>query len=223
MKDNIRKFLRYLLGGNIGEILVMLLASLMGMPLPLLPIQILWVNLITDGLPAIALGLEPAEPFIMQRKPRSKNENIFAQGLGQLVFKRGIYISVITLLTFSCGLMYCRCAGIDGLWIPRTMALSTLVFAQLFYVFECRSEKYSPFEIGFWANPYLLTAVIISSLMQLMVIHWEPLQSVFKTAPLEGWQWLIIIILTGSRLAIKYIAFLFHKLRMWSLRYETEC
>ena len=221
--DNIRKFLRYLLGGNIGEILVMLLASLMGTPLPLLPIQILWVNLITDGLPAIALGLEPAEPFIMQRKPRSKNENIFAQGLGQLVFKRGIYISVITLLAFSCGLMYCRWAGIDGLWIPRTMALSTLVFAQLFYVFECRSEKYSPFEIGFWANPYLLTAVIISSLMQLMVIHWEPLQSVFKTAPLEGWQWLIIIILTGSRLALKYIAFLFRKLRMWSLRYETEC
>lgn len=220
--DNIRKFLRYLLGGNIGEILVMLLASLMGMPLPLLPIQILWVNLITDGLPAIALGLEPAEPFIMQRKPRKKNENIFAHGLGQLVLKRGIYISVITLLAFGIGIIYCRYSGTDGLWLPRTMALSTLVFAQLFYVFECRSEKYSPFEIGFFSNPYLLIAVIISSFMQLMVIHWPPLQSVFKTTPLEGWHWLIIIALTGSRMAVKYIAFLFKKLHLWSLRYQTE-
>lgn len=220
--DNIRKFLRYLLGCNIGEILVMLLASLMGMPLPLLPIQILWVNLITDGLPAIALGLEPAEPFIMQRKPRGKNEGIFAGGLGGIVFKRGIFIGAITLLAFSLGILFCRYSGSYDLSIPRTMALSTLVFAQLFYVFECRSEKYSPFELGFFANQYLIIAVLISSFMQVMAIYWPPLQNIFKTAPLQGWQWLIIISFAGSRLIGKYILYLIQNFRHLTLQYHTE-
>ncbi len=220
--DNIRKFLRYLLGCNIGEILVMLLASLMGMPLPLLPIQILWVNLITDGLPAIALGLEPAEPFIMQRKPRGKNEGIFAGGLGGIVFKRGVFIGAITLLAFGLGILYCRYSGSYDLSIARTMALSTLVFAQLFYVFECRSEKYSPFELGFFANQYLIIAVLISSFMQVIAIYWPPLQNIFRTTPLQGWQWLIIIAFAGSRLIGKYILYLIQKFRHLTLQYQME-
>lgn len=220
--DNIRKFLRYLLGCNIGEILVMFLSSLIGMPLPLLPIQILWVNLITDGLPAMALGMEPAEPFIMQRKPREKNENIFAHGLGWIVMRRGFYIGIITLLAFGLGILYCRCLGSNNISIARTMALSTLVFAQLFYAFECRSEKYSPFELGFFTNKYLIIAVLISSLMQLAVIYWPPLQNVFQTAPLEEWQWLIIIAFAGGRFIGKYIMYIVQSLRYLMHRQQIE-
>ncbi|NLJ72379.1 MAG: cation-translocating P-type ATPase [Syntrophomonadaceae bacterium] len=201
--DNIRKFIRYLLGCNIGEVLVMFLASLFAMPLPLLPIQILWVNLITDGLPAMALGLEPPEPNIMQNKPRPKNEGIFARRLGLIIMGRGIYIGVITLLVFTIGLIYCQYMGIDDLSLPRTMALTSLVFCQLFYVFECRSEKYSPFELGFFSNKFLLLAVLISVIMQLVVIYIPFFQNVFKTVPLETWQWLVIILFTGGKFIFK--------------------
>jgi magnesium-transporting ATPase (P-type) len=146
--DNIRKFIRYLLGCNIGEVLVMFLSSLMGLPLPMLPIQLLWVNLVTDGLPAMALGIEPPEPGIMNRKPRPKNESIFAHGLGWIIFSRGTYIAAITIAAFLVGFLWSRINGIDGLPLARSMAFTTLVFAQLFYVFECRSEKYSPFELS---------------------------------------------------------------------------
>lgn len=206
--DNIRKFLRYLLGCNIGEILVMFLASLLGMPLPLLPIQILWVNLVTDGLPALALGMEPAEPFIMQRRPRPKNESIFARRLGWIVFKRGIYIAVITLVVFVIGLLYSRYYNIGNLNMARTMALTTLVLAQLFYVFECRSETYSPFELGFFTNYYLIIAVLISLGMQLSAIYLPVLQNVFKTVALSGWQWLLIIALSGGKFFFKYLLFM---------------
>ena len=220
--DNIRKFLRYLLGCNIGEILVMLLASLMGMPLPLLPIQILWVNLVTDGLPAMALGLEPAEPFIMQRKPRPKNENIFARGLGFIVFGRGVYIGVITLMAFALGVLYCRFNGIDNLYLARTMALTTLVFAQLFYVFECRSEKYSPFELGFFTNRFLIVAVLVSIAMQLSVLYLPVMQDIFKTTPLDAWQWLIIIAFSGSKFILKYVLYTVKRLKQLSPHYQMQ-
>ena len=152
--DNIRKFIRYLLGCNIGEVLVMFMASLLAMPLPMLPIQILWVNLVTDGLPAIALGLEPPEPGIMNRKPRSVNEGVFSQGLGWIILSRGVFISIITLISFSIGVYINSINGIDDLSLARTMALTTLVIAQLFYVFECRSERFTPFELGFLRTPF---------------------------------------------------------------------
>ena len=152
--DNIRKFIRYLLGCNIGEVLVMFMASLLAMPLPMLPIQILWVNLVTDGLPAIALGLEPPEPGIMNRKPRSVNEGVFSQGLGWVILSRGVFISIITLISFSIGVYINSINGIDDLSLARTMALTTLVIAQLFYVFECRSERFTPFELGFLRTPF---------------------------------------------------------------------
>ncbi|NLB51580.1 MAG: calcium-translocating P-type ATPase, SERCA-type [Syntrophomonadaceae bacterium] len=218
--DNIRKFLRYLLGCNIGEILVMFLSSLMGMPLPLLPIQILWVNLVTDGLPAMALGLEPAEPYIMNRKPRPKNESIFARGMGWIVFGRGVYIGIITLFTFAVGALYCRYHGIDELNMARTMALTTLVFAQLFYVFECRSEKFTPFELGFFTNKYLLIAVLISIIMQMSALYLPALQSVFKTTPLAGWQWLLIIALSGSKFFLRYALYTAKSMKNVLLKYQ---
>ncbi|MGE5391671.1 MAG: cation-translocating P-type ATPase [Deltaproteobacteria bacterium] len=217
--DNIRKFIRYLLGCNIGEVLVMFLASLLGMPMPLLPIQLLWVNLITDGLPAMALGVEPPEPGIMQRAPRPKNEGIFERGLGWIIGARGIYIAVVTLAAFTVGLVCSRLNGSLSLDISRTMALTTLVFAQLFYVFECRSENHSPFELGFWGNPYLVGAVACSTVMQLGVLYLPGLQEVFHTTALMPWQWILILLLSGGRLLWKYILYTWQRLFVSSLKY----
>ncbi|MEA4924331.1 MAG: cation-translocating P-type ATPase [Syntrophomonadaceae bacterium] len=198
--DNIRKFIRYLLGCNIGEVLVMFLSSLMGLPLPMLPIQLLWVNLVTDGLPAMALGIEPPEPGIMKRKPRPKNESIFAHGLGWIIFSRGSYIAAITIASFLIGLLWSRGNGAESLDLARSMAFTTLVFAQLFYVFECRSEIYSPFELGFFSNKFLVGAVLCSVCMQLTVLYVPFMQTVFKTVALSWWAWVVIIILAGAKL-----------------------
>ncbi len=197
--NNIRKFIRYLLGCNIGEVLVMFLATIIGMPLPLLPIQLLWVNLMTDGLPAIALGLEPAEPGIMKKRPRLVNESIFSHGLHYKIIARGIYISIITLLAFSAGLIINKLEGSSAMELPYTIALTTLVFAQLFYVFECRSEEYSPFQLGFFANKFLVIAVITSVILQLLVLYNEKLNIVFHTVPLSGWHWILILSLTSTK------------------------
>jgi len=205
--DNIRKFIRYLLGCNIGEVLVMFVSSLMGLPLPLIPIQLLWVNLVTDGLPAMALGIEPPEPGIMNRGPRPKNESIFAHGLGWIIFSRGTYIAAITITAFLVGFVGARINGIDGLPLARTMAFTTLVFAQLFYVFECRSERYSPFELGFFTNKFLVGAVSCSVFMQLSVLYIPFMQGVFKTVPLCGWEWLVILFLSGAKLIWRFILY----------------
>ena len=211
--DNIRKFIRYLLGCNIGEVLVMFMASLLGFPLPLLPIQILWVNLVTDGLPAMALGLEPPEPGIMDRKPRKRDESIFSQRLGWIIASRGVYIAFITLLAFTLGLVYCRWHNLPEIDVARTMAFTTLVLAQLFYVFECRSERYSPFDLGIFSNPFLLYAVACSVFMHLAVLYLPALQQIFNTVGLEIWQWTVILILAGTKLLWKYMVFQIHHFR----------
>lgn len=217
--DNIRKFIRYLLGGNIGEVLVMFLTSLLGMPLPMLPIQILWVNLVTDGLPAMALGIEPPEPGIMDRPPRSKDESIFSRGLGWIILGRGTYIAAISVATFLVGLLWSRMQGGDDILLARTMAFTTLVFAQLFYVFECRSERFSPFELGFFKNKFLVLAVSISILMQAAVLYLPLLQGVFQTVPLQPWQWLIILLAAGAKIIWRFILYTWQRIFASNLRY----
>jgi len=206
--DNIRKFIRYLLGCNIGEVLVMFMASLMGLPLPLMPIQLLWVNLVTDGLPAMALGIEAPEPGIMKRKPRPKKEGVFAHGLGWIIFGRGVYIAAITIAAFLVGYTWARMNGVDALPLARSMAFTTLVLGQLFYVFECRSERLSPFELGFFSNKYLVGAVLISVCMQLSALYIPALQAIFRTVPLNGWQWLLIILLAGIKVLWRLIGYI---------------
>lgn len=191
--DNIRKFIRYLLSCNLGEVLVMFLGTLAGLPLPLLPIQILWVNLVTDGLPAMALGVDGTDPEIMKRKPRKPNESVFARGLGRKILMRGTMIGIGTLIVFVLGLW----SGV-GLLEARTMAFTTLVFSQLFHVFDCKSESRGIFEVELFSNPYLIVAVFISATMQLSVIYLPALQAIFKTAALGFWQWGIILIVAGG-------------------------
>ncbi|MCL1853482.1 MAG: cation-translocating P-type ATPase [Peptococcaceae bacterium] len=187
--DNIRKFIRYLMACNLGEVLTMFVGVLVGLPLPLLAIQILWVNLVTDGLPAIALGLEKAEANTMRRPPRDPRESIFGRGLGKLIAIRGVMIGLGTLAVFVIALWY----GFD-LLTARTMAFTTLVMAQLWHVFECRSESKGIFEISLFSNLWLVSAVLVSLAMQIAVLYHPLLQEAFKTVALAAWQWLLILI-----------------------------
>lgn len=184
--SNIRKFIRYLLSCNVGEVLTMFLASLIGLPIPLMPAQILIVNLATDGLPAIALGLEPGEPEIMNKPPRSPNESIFAHGLSGVIAIRGILIALSTLASFL--IVF---ANSKNLATARTAALVTLVLSQLIHVFECKSETRGLFEIRLFSNMYLVLAVISSVILLVGVIYLPFLVSVFGTVPLELNEWLI--------------------------------
>lgn len=190
--DNIRKFIRYLLSCNLGEVLTMFLSSLLYLDTPLLPIQILFVNLLTDGLPAIALGVDPPDMDIMYQKPRPKNEHIFARGLKEKILIRGSLIGTCTILAFLSGKYY-------GMNINtcRTLALGTLILSQLIHVFECRSEKHSIFEIKLFTNLYLVGAVLISILMLCAVMYVPFLQGVFKTVALNFGQWMIIVFFSG--------------------------
>ena len=190
--DNIRKFIRYLLSCNLGEVLTMFLASLFYLPNPLTPIQILFVNLATDGLPAIALGVDPADKDIMRQTPREKNEGIFARGLWEKIIVRGCLIGICTLLSFMVGRYY----GMD-LATCRTIALCTLVMSQLLHVFECRSERHSIFEINVLTNPYLLGAVLVSITMICGILYIPFLRGVFNTVALNLGQWLLVIFFSG--------------------------
>ena len=191
--DNIRKFIRYLLACNVGEVLTMLLATVAGLPLPLLPIQILWMNLITDGLPAIALGVDPPHEDVMHRPPRRADESIFARGLHRKILIRGTLISLCTVAVFTVALMI-KPSNLE--W-AQTMAFTTLVMSQLFYVFQCRSEYHSVFEIGLFTNRYLVTAVAISAAMHILVIYWPVTRPIFHTAPLSLTDWLIVLAFSG--------------------------
>ena len=190
--DNIRKFIRYLLSCNLGEVLTMFLASIFYLPNPLTPIQILFVNLATDGLPAIALGVDPPDKDIMMQQPREKGESIFARGLWSKIVIRGCLIGICTLLSFMTGRLY----GMD-LATCRTLALITLVMSQLLHVFECRSERHSIFEIKIFTNPYLVGAVLFSMAMVCSILYVPFLADVFNTVPLGIGQWAIVLFYSG--------------------------
>ena len=174
---NIRKFVRYLLSCNIGEVLTMFLGIVMGMPMILLPVQILLVNLVTDGLPAIALGMEPPEESIMSRPPRRSDESFFSGGLMWRIVMRGIFIGLSTLASFTAVM---RTGG--SAEACRTAALITLVISQLIHVFECRSESRSLFRMNPFGNMKLVGAVIISGAVLAAAVAVPQLQMVFGTA-----------------------------------------
>lgn len=201
--DNIRKFIRYLLSCNVGEVLTMFLAALLALPLPLLPIQILWVNLVTDGLPAMALGVDNADSDIMYRKPRHPKESVFSHGLWRKIGSRGLQIGLGTLAVF----MLANSLSDGNLALARTMAFATLVFSQLFHVFDCKSERHPVFQVGFFSNPYLVAAVCCSISMELAVIYLPVLQPVFKTVALNELHWCIILLAAGWRTIVSAFAY----------------
>ncbi|HHW26434.1 MAG TPA: cation-translocating P-type ATPase [Firmicutes bacterium] len=184
--DNIRKFIRYLFSCNLGEVLVMMGAVVLGLPVPLSPTQLLWVNLVTDGLPALALSMDPPERGIMQRPPRAPSEGLFARGLFRKIAARGVYIGCITLLLFVSGL------SSGGPELACTMAFATLVCTQLVAAFDCRSETRSPAEVGLFSNLYLVGANLLSFLMLVATIQVPAGARLFGTVPLSFGQWVLV-------------------------------
>ena len=191
---NIRKFVRYLLSCNIGEVLTMFLGILMGMPVVLLPTQLLLVNLVTDGLPAIALGLEPPEPEAMQKPPRKPDESFFSDGLMGRIFFRGILIGICTLGAFSTVI---RTGG--TLEAARTAALCTLILSQLVHVFECKSERRTLFSMPYGNNLWLIGAVAVSLAVLAAAVVFPMLRVIFSTVMLTRPQ---LYIALGFSLAV---------------------
>ena len=187
--DNIRKSVYYLLSCNISEILLMLLATLFGLPLPLLPVQLLWINLVTDGLPALALAVDPADEDLMQRPPRLPQEQLLTRARLLRLFVQGTFIAVITLLTF----LYCL-YGMDlNLDRARTLTFTVMVLAQLFHALNNRSENRSIFALGLWTNKPLLATVGLSALLQVGIVSWPSVQSIFKVVPFDPEHWFFAI------------------------------
>jgi len=175
--DNIRKFIKYLLTTNSGEIWTLFLAPLFGLPIPLLPIHILWINLVTDGLPALALSVEPAEGDVMSRPPRHPKESIFAHGLGLHAIWVGILMAGIVLIVQAWAI-----TTEHAHW--QTMVFTVLCLTQLGHVLAIRSEKESLFKIGLFSNKYLLFAVLLTFILQMSTIYVPALNPIFKTEPL---------------------------------------
>jgi P-type Ca2+ transporter type 2C len=176
--DNVRKFIRYTLTSNAGEIYVVLLGPLLGMPLPLTALQILWINLVTDGLPGLALGVEPAERGTMTRPPYRPNENIFGRGMGWHILWVGWLIGLVPL-----AVGYWAWSAGDPAW--QTMIFTTLTLGQMAHALAVRSSRDSLFQLGLWSNKALLGAVALTFALQMAVIYLPFLQQVFDTHPLS--------------------------------------
>ena len=186
--DNIRKAVHFLLSSNIGEIITIFAAMCFGWATPLLPIQLLWVNLVTDSLPAIALGVDPADADIMERPPR-RDASLFSGGMGSRIAVEGMMIGMLALLAFGIGHIYFD--GEKTYTIGRTMAFAVLSLSQLVHAFNMRTE-HSLFHISIGSNPALLGAFFIGCALQIGVIMIEPLAVIFKVCPLDKMEWLIV-------------------------------
>lgn len=207
--DNIQKFVVYLLACNAGEVLFMFCAALLGWPVPLTAIHLLWINLVTDGLPALALAMEPPEPDIMRRPPRPPRERLITRSVGLRIVAQGVLIALTALIAFA--ITY-HGEG-SQLADARTVAFTVMSLTQLCFGFACRSQRYTLPELGFLSNPYLLGAIVISALMQVAVVGIPLVRPVFEVvmpATFE-WRWIVLLALTpativeGIKLARKAI------------------
>jgi Ca2+-transporting ATPase len=205
--DNIRKFVKYTLTSNAGEIWVMLLAPLAGMPLPLLPLQILWINLVTDGLPGLALGVEPSERDTMDRPPHHPQENIFGRGLGRHVAWVGLLMGLVSL---GMGYWMWR-TGWDN-W--QTMLFTTLTLSQMGHALAVRSRD-SLFKVGLLSNRALLGAVLLTFVLQMAVVYVPFLQNLFRTDALSLGELLLSLILST-------VVFWGVELEKWLMRRNRE-
>ncbi len=202
--DNIRKFIKYLMATNVGELAVMLAAPFLGMPLPLLPLQILWMNLVTDGLPALALGFEPPESDVMRRPPHPPGESIFARGLGTHILWAGPVMGAVALLT---GFVLWR-AG-DDTW--QTMLFTVMTISQMFHVMAIHSDRASVFTEGPYSNRALFWAVLATLALQVALIYVPFMQGLFKTQALDVGHVLIAV-------ALSSVIFWVIEIQKWVLR-----
>lgn len=214
--DNIKKAVHFLLSSNIGEILTIFVAILLGLPTPLVAVQLLWVNLVTDSLPAISLGVDPVDKDIMKKKPISPSKGMFADGLAHKIVFEGLMIGALALLAFVIGYYYYDVPAIyESLtgniindapesyipWVGRTMSFAVLSLSQLFHAFNMRSE-HSISEIGLFTNMKLIYSFIICSILQISVITVPQIAEVFQVVPLSLRQWLIVLLLSFAPITI---------------------
>ena len=187
--DNIRKFIKYTMTSNSGEIVTIFLAPFLGLPIPLLPIHILWINLVTDGVPGLALSAERAEKDIMSRPPRDPKESIFAKGLGAHIIWVGLLMGAMSILT-------------QGIFLDRaethwqTMVFTVLCISQMGHVLAIRSETESFFKQGMFSNMPLVGAVALTFVLQMATIYVPFLNGIFKTEPLTAGELGITILLS---------------------------
>jgi Ca2+-transporting ATPase len=210
--DNIRKFIRYIVTTNSAEVLTIFLAPFLGLPIPLLPIHILWINLVSDGLPALALTAEPAEPSIMCRPPRPAKESLFANGVWQHTIWVGLLMAGITLFTQGWAYHY-------GAAHWQTMAFTVLTLSQLGHVLAIRSEKESLFSMGVFTNKPLAITVLVTFILQMATIYVPALNPIFKTEPLTMSELALC-------LALSSVVFFVVEIEKWLIRrgrlYRTQ-
>ena len=190
--NNIRKFIKYILGSNIGEVITIAAAPFLGLPdVPLTPLQILWMNLVTDGVPALALAIEPADPDVMERKPFSSKESIFARGLGFYMVRIGLIFSIITISLMIWSYQQTINSPHPNSW--KTMVFTTLCIAQMGHAVAVRSDNRLTMEMNIFSNPSLLVAISFTVILQLMLIYVPWLRNFFGTEVLTGTQLLICL------------------------------
>ena len=212
--DNIKKAIHFLIATNIGEIVAIFVGLLLGIKSPLLAIQLLWINLVTDSFPAIALGLERAEPDIMNRLPRNPKKSIFADGLWGKIITEGTMLGMLTLLAFSIGT---KKYGVD---VGRTMAFLALGLLELIHAFNIKSEE-SIFKLNIFENKFLVGAFILGAILQIVVVIVEPIAQIFKLVQLNTTQWLYTIVISISPIFIVEIQKKLNSLRHIEIINET--
>lgn len=193
--DNIRRFIKYILGSNIGEVITIAAAPIIGLGgVPLSPLQILWMNLVTDGLPALALALEPAEADVMQRLPHQPRESIFARGLGFYMIRVGLILAILSIVLMAWAHQYTHAPGYRGspdTW--KSMVFTTLCLAQMGHAMAVRSDSRLTIKLNPFSNPYLLWSVVLTTALQLLLLYVPPLQVFFGTHPLSAVELLICL------------------------------
>ena len=189
--SNIKKFVSFLLSCNIAEVLIVFLSILMGLPSPLTPIQLLWLNLVTDAFPALALGVEPAEPGLMEEPPRDPRESIISGDVRTNLISQSIFITIAVLASYIIGLKWIFPDSIEG---AHTMVFATLITSELLRAFSVRSTKYTLKELGFTSNPHLIKAVILSFALLLVVMYVPVLRDLFEVVSFT-WEWIPVLAL----------------------------
>lgn len=200
--NNIKKSVVFLLACNVGEVIAMLAAILAGLPIPLLATQLLWINLLTDTLPAVALGMDPGDKDVMKEKPRPLNDNFFSHGAGRRIILAGILIGILTIVAFVSG-YHLKGHSPFADDVPenvheyaRTLAFLTIIGCQLFYSFSFRHEYKSIFKIGFFSNKYLFGSVVVGLLLQLIVLYVPFMTEAFKLQAVGIKEWLGVFVLS---------------------------
>ncbi|HSC71382.1 MAG TPA: HAD-IC family P-type ATPase, partial [Candidatus Methylomirabilis sp.] len=190
--DNIKKYLVFLLSCNVSEIVVLGMAGFIGWPLPLVALQILWVNLTTDGLPALALGVEPAEPDLMRRAPRKAGEGVFSRSVLTFLLSLSLIITAGLVPIFY---FYWQAEGLPK---AQTMTFASMILFELFFAHSCRSLRFTVLQIGLFGNKWLWLATIGSALMMFAVVYVDAWAEAFHLVPLSGTEWAVAVAVAGA-------------------------